>query len=119
MGSTNPAFEHITSTFTTFVCWEQVTLATLGGGNLTQAFQGTRKGVFIAGQAQKEADGNAPNDHPIIGVDPSPFPVTLIALVETVEGTAANGFLERKYNFNTQNNSVVVPTVFVPLPVFP
>src|SRR6516162_212680 len=119
VGSSNPAFEHLTSTFTTFVCWEQVSLAALGGGNLTQAFQNTRKGVFIAGPAQKEADGNAPNDHPIIGADPSPFPVTLIALVETIEGTAANLFLERKYNFNTQNDSFVVPTTFVPLPVFP
>jgi hypothetical protein len=118
VGSTNPAFEHLTSTFTSFVCWEQVPLSTLGGGNLTQAFQQTRKGVFIAGPAQKEADGNAPNDHPIIGKDPSPFNVTLIALVETLEGTAANNFLERKYNFNTQNNSVVVPTDFVPSPVF-
>jgi hypothetical protein len=119
VGSTNPAFEHLTSTFTSFVCWEQVSLAALGGGNLTQAFQQTRKGVFIAGPAQKEADGNAPNDHPIIGTDPSPFPVTLIALVETIEGTVANGFLERKYNFNTQNDSFVVPTTFVPLAVFP
>jgi len=100
------------------VCWEQVPLSALGGGNLTQSFQQTRKGVFIAGPAQKEADGNAPNDHPIIGTDPSPFNVTLIVLVETLEGTVANSFLERKYNFNTQNNSVVVPTTFVPSPVF-
>jgi hypothetical protein len=119
VGSSNPAFEHLTSTFTSFVCWEQVALSALAGGNLTQAFQGTRKGVFIAGPAQKEADGNAPNDHPVIPIEPSPFNVTLIALVETIEGTAANGFLERKYNFNTQNNSVFVPTVFVPSPVFP
>ena len=53
-------------------------------------------------------DGNAPAD--------TPGPVTLIGLVETVEGTAANGFLERKYNFNMNNNSVPVATDFVPLP---
>jgi hypothetical protein len=111
VGSTVPTFEHLTSTFTSFVCWNQVPLSTLGGGNLTQAFQNTRKGVFIAGPAQKIEDGNAPGD--------TTGNVTLIGLVETTEGTAANSFLERKYNFNTQDNSIVVTTSFVPLPVFP
>jgi hypothetical protein len=46
--------------------------------------------------------------------DPSPYPVTLIGLVETSEGTVANGFLERKYNFNMQNDSFPVNTIFFP-----
>jgi hypothetical protein len=106
VGSSNPAFEHITSTAVEFVCWTQTPLSALGGGNLTQVFQGTRKGVLIAGPANKVADGNAPGD--------PPGPVTLIGLIETVEGTAANGFLERKYNFNMSNDSNPVPTAFVP-----
>jgi hypothetical protein len=111
VGSTNPAFEHLTSTFTEFVCWTQVPLANLAGGNLTQAFQGTRKGVVIAGPANKLPDGNAPQD--------PPGPVTLIGLVETIEGTAANGFMERKYLVNMDTNHVTVATAFVPLPTFP
>ena len=111
IGSGSTLYEHLTSTFTEFVCWNQVPLSALAGGNLTQAFQGTRKGVVIAGPAEKIADGNAPDD--------LPHPVTLIGLVETVEGTAANGFLERKYNFNMSTDGKPVPTAFVPLPIFP
>jgi len=106
VGSSNPAFEHLTSTFREFVCWDQVPLSALAGGNLTQTFQGTRKGIVIAGPANKMRDGNAPGD--------APGPVTLIGLVETIEGTAANDFLERKYNFNMSNDSNPVPTAFVP-----
>jgi hypothetical protein len=106
VGSTNPAFEHLTSTAVEFVCWTQTPLSALGGGNLTQVFQGARKGVLIAGPANKVADGNAPGD--------PPGPVTLIGLIETVEGTVANGFLERKYNFNMSNDSNPVATAFVP-----
>jgi len=111
VGSTNPAFEHLTSTFVEFVCWTQVPLSALGGGNLTQSFQGTRKGIVIAGPAQKVGDGNAPGD--------TPGPVTLIGLVETVEGTAANSFLERKYNFNMSTNGIPLPIALVTLPSFP
>jgi hypothetical protein len=111
VGSTNPAFEHLTSTSVEFVCWTQTPLSALPGGTLTQALQGTRKGVVIAGPANKIADGNAPGD--------LPGPVTLIGLVETIEGTAANGFMERKYNFNMDSDGIPVPTAFVPLPIFP
>ena len=63
--TTNPNFERLLSSFTTFVCWEQIGLTTdimmgLGDGetvavpaidpNLTQALQGTRKGVVLAGR---------------------------------------------------------------------
>jgi hypothetical protein len=108
VGSSNPAFEALTSTSVKFVCWTQTPLSALGG-TLTQTAQGTRKGVLIAGPANKIADNNAPAD--------KPGPVTLIGLVETVEGTAANDFLERKYNYGMSADGVPVPTVFVPLPI--
>jgi len=96
-----------------FVCWDQVPLSKLPGGNLlTQAIQGTRKGIVIAGPAQKIDDGHAPDD--------DTGPVTLIGLVETIEGTAANGYLERKYNFNMSSANVpasIISTEFVPVPL--
>jgi hypothetical protein len=107
-GGNANAFEHLTSTFREFVCWDQFPLSALAGGALTQAFQGTRKGIVIAGPAQKMSDGNAPGD--------PARPVTLIGLVETIEGTAANNFLERKYNFNMSTDGFTVPTAFVTLP---
>lgn len=94
-----------------FVCWDQVPLSALAGGNLTQAIEGTRKGIVIAGPARKIADGNAPGD--------DTGPVTLIGIVETIEGTPANGFLERKYNFNMNTANVpasIVSTIFYPSP---
>jgi hypothetical protein len=99
--ATNPNFERILSTSWELVCWDQVQLSTINP-NLTQAFMGTRKGIVIAGPAEKLPDGNAPGDRP--------GPVTLIGLVETIEGTAANGFLERKYNFNMSNDGTPVAT---------
>jgi hypothetical protein len=104
--STDPAFEHMISTFTEFVCWTQVPLANIAGGSLTQAFQGTRKGVLIAGPATKMASTGAPGD--TVG------PVTLIGLVQTIEGTSANAFMERGYIFTMVTNGVLVPTTFVP-----
>jgi hypothetical protein len=106
--ATDSNFERLTSTFWEFVCWTQVSLATIDdpffGGplniNLTQAQQGTRKGIVIAGPARKLQNG-APGD--------STGPVTLIGLVETNEGTVANSFTERKYNFNMSSNGVSVP----------
>jgi len=106
VGSSNPAFEHLISSFTEFVCWTQVPLSALAGGSLTQTAQGTRKGVVSAGPANKIADGNAPAD--------LPGPVTLLGLVETVEGTAANGFLERKYNFGMTHDGTPIAGEFVP-----
>jgi len=79
-----------------FVCWDQPSLAFLdsGTGNLGQAFQTTRKGIVIAGPANKVNIN--------VG-DTDAGPATLIGLVETNEGSAANGFNERKYNFNMSN----------------
>jgi hypothetical protein len=118
VSGTNPNFERLLSGTVSFVCWQMFGL-TAGPNaidpNLTQAFMGTRKGVVLMGPAAKESDGNAPNDNPIIGSsDPSPYPVTLIGLVETSEGSVAESFLERKYNFNMQNDSFPVNTTFYP-----
>ena len=104
--TTNPNFERVLSSAWEFVCWDQVQLSTINA-NLNQAFEGTRKGVVVAGPAVKIQNG-APGD----GIGP----VTLIGVVETIEGTAANGFNERKYDFNTSNDSVPVPTFFEPFP---
>jgi len=43
-------------------------------------------------------------------------PVTLIGLVETVEGTSANKFGERKYNFNMSTDRFPVQPTFLTLP---
>jgi len=106
VSSTNPLFEALTSTSLEFVCWDQVQLSDINV-NLTQAFQGTRKGIVRAGPARKVENG-APDDN--IG------PVTLLGLIETTEGTAANVFLERKYNFNVNVTGTPVATAFVPFP---
>jgi hypothetical protein len=109
VSATNPTFEHLTSSFVEFVCWVQVPLANLpSGAALTQAFQTTRKGIVWAGPATKIQDGNAPGDNT--------GEVTLIGLVETLEGTSANNFGERKYNFNMSNDGFPVPTTFFVLP---
>jgi hypothetical protein len=106
VSSTNPLWEALTSTSWEFVCWDQVQLSTINV-NLTQAFQGSRKGIVRAGPAVKMENG-APND----GIGP----VTLLGLIETTEGTAANVFLERKYNFNVNVTGNPIPTTFVPFP---
>ena len=98
--------EHQISTSTSFVCWQQVGLTTtvmtfLGDGRpgqvtppinsvLNQITQTTRKGIVIAGPATKipEVDSD-----PVTGV------VSLIGLIETNEGTMANMFQERKFNY--------------------
>jgi hypothetical protein len=118
---TNPNFERLLSSFTTFLCWQQAGLTadsnqTLGNGavvdvppidpNLNQGFMATRKGIVLAGPATKIPDGGAPGDS--IG------PVTLIGLVETIEGTVADGFQNRKYNFNMSSDGFAVDTRFVP-----
>jgi len=60
VSGTNPLFEALTSTSWEFVCWDQVQLSTINV-NLTQAFQGTRKGIVRAGPAVKLENG-APQD---------------------------------------------------------
>jgi hypothetical protein len=107
--TTNPSFERFVDANREFLCWDQVSLASdnsdpQGTGpintNLTQAFMQTRKGIVVAGPAQKI---------PELGIFDAAGPVTLIGLVETIEGTAANSFQERKYDFNMSTNGIPVP----------
>jgi hypothetical protein len=109
VSTTNPNFERLVSASREFLCWDQVSLASdssdpQGTGpistNLTQAFMQTRKGIVIAGPAQKI---------PELGISDAGGPVTLVGLVETIEGTAANSFQERKYDFNMSTNGIPVP----------
>ena len=106
VSTTNPLWEFLVSTSHEFVCWDQVQLTDINV-NLNQFFLNSRKGIVRAGPAVKISNG-APNDD--IG------PVTLLGLIETIEGTAANAFLERKYNFNVNVTGNPVSTRFVPFP---
>jgi hypothetical protein len=106
VSATDPRFASLISAAWEFVCWDQVQLSDINI-NLTQAFQGTRKGIVRAGPAVKVENG-APNDD--IGF------VTLLGLIETIEGTAANSFLERKYNFTVNVTGAPVTTRFAPFP---
>jgi hypothetical protein len=102
VSTSNPLFEAPTDTFVEFLCWGQFQLTAIDD-NLTQAFQGTRKGSFVAGPAEKMAFG---------GTDDATGAVTLLGLVYTVEGTAANSYLERSYIFAPYNDSFFVGTDF-------
>jgi hypothetical protein len=90
-GNENPM-----STSVAFVCWREFQLDTDINENLQQAFMG-RKGVFVSGPAQ----------------DASGTPVTLLGLVEVDEGPAPAP-LDRLYFTAVSNDSVPVPTSFVP-----
>jgi hypothetical protein len=122
--TTNVDFERLLSTSWEFVCWDQVALAPnpnnanepFINGSLTQAFTGTRKGIVIAGAPTGgrtvKVQNGAPGDDPL----PPAFetPATLIGLIETNEGLAIDNWLNRKYFFNTVNDSREVNTRFVP-----
>jgi hypothetical protein len=102
VSTSDPLFEAPTDTFWEFVCWTQVQLTTMDD-NLTQANQGTRKGTFVAGPAEKFAFG---------GTGDVTGPVTLLGLVHTVEGTLANSYMERSYIFTPYNDSIFAVTDF-------
>jgi len=110
VSGTNPNFERLVSTFTEFLCWEQVQLSNIDP-NLTQVGMQTRKGLVHAGPARKI---------PFIGISDFTLApnnaVTLIGLVQTIEGTAANNFLERSYIYNMFDDSIGVPTFYLPFP---
>jgi len=122
--TTNPDFERLLSTSHEFVCWDQVALAANPNdatepfidSSLTQAFMGTRKGIVIAGAptgaATVKVQNGAPGDDPLPPANETP--VTLIGLIETNEGLGADMWLNRKYFFNTVNDSAPVNTRFVP-----
>jgi hypothetical protein len=71
---------------------------------LNQTFMG-RKGSFFTGPAFK---------FPINGIFDRAGPVTLLGLVETLEGPTLTTLSERVYFTGVFNNSVPVPTIFVP-----
>jgi hypothetical protein len=123
------AQEDLHSTSVDFVCWVEIGL--LGfDPDLTSGQVGSRKGVMVAGPAFKL---------PIGGVFDTQGRVTLLGLVDTLEGpTAASpaclagtggGFPqppclpiertsgnERSFMYEVYNDSVPVPTTFVPFP---
>jgi hypothetical protein len=106
VSTSNPNFERLVSASTEFICWTQVNLTDINR-NLTQVAMTTRKGLVHAGPAVKV---------PFIGIADTAGPATLIGLVQTIEGTAANGFFERGYIYNMFDDSVPVPTRFLPFP---
>jgi len=103
VSTTNPNFEFPLSAHTHFICWTQQNITDIDA-NLTQAFEGTRKGIVIANNATKVNLFGISNDEA--------GPATLIGLVQVFEGTAANLFQERSYIFNMYNDSVPVFTEF-------
>src|SRR5262249_31253958 len=92
--------EALLSTATSFVCWESVKLSSIDG-SLTTAIQGTRKGNLVSGPATKIS----------VGVGDTTGPATLLGLVETLEGPSG---VDRTYSNSVWNDSVPVPTAFVP-----
>jgi hypothetical protein len=96
------AQEALLSTFTEFICWGERQLSTQIDPNLTQPGMGSRKGVFITDAAEKV---------PIFGIADIGGPVTLLGLVETLEGPTAT---ERQYTYGVFNDSVPVTAVFRP-----
>jgi hypothetical protein len=98
--------EVLLSTFTTFVCWNEIALTAIDP-NLVETFMG-RKGLVQSAEAEKVA---------IFGIDDKAGPVTLIALIDTREFTllpSGAPTLTRGYIYSTYNDSRPVPTSFVP-----
>ena len=95
------AQEALLSTSTRFICWTEKRLTEIDQ-NLTGALMGSRKGVFITDPAEKV---------PIGGILDTFGPVTLLGIVQTLEGPTLT---ERQYSYGVFNDSVPIPTVFVP-----
>jgi hypothetical protein len=91
--------EVLLSTAHEFVCWSSILLSDLNP-NLT-ATGLSPKGLVVSGQAEK---------FPIGGILDTFGPVTLLGIVETATW---NGSCQT-YSYALYNNSVPVPTVFVP-----
>ena len=95
--------ENQVSTFTEFICWEEVAIESLDS-NLTTTFMG-RKGVFVSAQAQKLG---------IFGIPDNTGPTTLLGLSEVREGSPEAP--TRSYFSNLFNSSRFVSTHFLPAP---
>jgi hypothetical protein len=91
--------EVLLSTFHEFICWSQILFRDLNP-NLT-ATGLSPKGLVVSDQAVKVPFG---------GIDDTAGPVTLLGIVETATWNGAC----RVYSYALYNNSVPVPTVFVP-----
>jgi hypothetical protein len=94
--------ERLVSTFTEFICWEEVQLQDINA-NLIQSVLG-RKGLVVSGQAIKT---------PLNGIFDTAGFVTLLGLVETNEGPTPES-RARSYISPVYNNSVPIGTIFVP-----
>src|ERR1700730_6616125 len=102
IGNENPL-----SSFTEFVCWEQVRVDVAIHPGLTTTLMG-RKGVVEFSQAKKEAWA---------GIVDHTGPVTLLGLIETIAIPTAGGpraTALREYITPLFNDGDVVPTCFVP-----
>jgi hypothetical protein len=95
--------ENQLSTFTEFICWEEVAIEAINP-DLTTTLMG-RKGVFVSAPATKVS---------IFGVQDDTGPTTLLGLSEVREGDPAAP--TRAYFANLFNSSRPVPTKFVPTP---
>jgi len=114
VSTSNPLWEFPISRELHMICYAQFELTAIHP-DLTQEFMGARKGVFVAGPAEKIA---------FAGNSDETGDVTLLALVHTVEGTNIGGsppglgnqYMERSYIYTVYNDSVFVETEFEWLP---
>jgi len=106
VSTTNPLWEFPISRELHIICYGQFNLTDIHP-DLTQEFMGARKGVFVAGPAEKIA---------FAGNSDETGDVTLLALVHTVEGIEADAYMNRSYILSTYNDSVFVETEFEFLP---
>ncbi len=114
--------EQLLSTSTEFICWQEVSLSGINDGfggvplpspagafpintTLTGPNMGTRKGIVIAGPAEKVA---------IFGITDPAGPATLLGLVEVLEGASPTSGADRQFFYQFLNDSSPVPTSFFP-----
>jgi hypothetical protein len=98
--------EVLLSTFTAFTCWNEIGLTAIDP-NLVETFMG-RKGLVQSTEAEKV---------PIFGINDVAGPVTLLGLIDTREFTllpSGAPTLTRGYIYSMYNDSIPVPTSFVP-----
>jgi hypothetical protein len=98
--------EVLLSTFHEFICWTQIELSAVNA-NLT-ATGLSEKGLVVSDTAQKAA---------ILGIDDTVGPVTLLGLVESVRMTPSG--VVQALSYSLYNDSVPIPTAFVPQPTQP
>jgi hypothetical protein len=96
--------ENVLSASADFICWGEFPLTALAGGDLTTTLMG-RKGVFQSTLAEKVQ---------ILGITDQSGPSTLLGLAEVLEGPAPTPPWARASFTNLFNDSVPVPTRFLP-----